>query len=81
MPLVAPALKQKLEQAILAGLQREFAKESAVDPTTYKRMAAAISDIATVLVTAITTEAEVLAGAPTAGGPASQVTVGPSKIL
>lgn len=81
MALVAPALKQKLEQAILAGLQREFAKEAAVDPTTYKRMAAAISDMATVLVTAITTEAEVLPGAPTAGSPAAHVVTGPSKIL
>lgn len=81
MALVAPALKQKLEQAILAGLQREFAKEAAVDPTTYKRMAAAISDIATVLVTAITTEAEVLPGIGTAGSPPAHTSVTPGKIL
>ena len=81
MALLAPALKQKLEQAILAGLQKEFAKEAGSDPTSHKRMAAAISNIAEVLVAAITTEAEVLPGIGTAGGPAAQSTITPGKIL
>ncbi len=81
MALIASALKKKLEQAILAGLQKEFAKEAGSDPTSHKRMAAAISNIAEVLVAAITSEAEVLPGTPTAGGPAAQATVGPGKIL
>ena len=64
MALVAATMKAQLNAAILAALQREFAKElagggpAALD--TYTRIAAALSDIADVIVTQIQTQAQVV---------------------
>lgn len=81
MPLVAPALKKELEAALLAGFTRVFPKEFAADPTSYKKQADAISDIAMVLVKTIVADALVLPGIATAGSPAAQTSVSPGKIL
>lgn len=80
MPLVAPLIKKKVEQALISGFQKEFPKEAAADPSSYARMAAAISELVPVLIEAIVTQAEVLPGIPTAGSPAAQVSVSVGKI-
>lgn len=81
MALVAPKLKKDLETALVSALTREFAKEGGADPASHKKLAAAISDIALVIVKALQTEAEVLPGIATAGSPAAQTSVSPGKIF
>lgn len=84
MPLVAPDIKKQLQDTIFAAFKREFAKELAGNKNaenTYRRMAAAISDIAMVLVTQLQTNAQVTippGGIVTVGSPATQTTVTPS---
>ena len=81
MALVAPKIKKDLESALLAAFAREFPKEASADPSSYKKMAAAISDAALIIVKALQTEAEIIPGIPTAGGSSAQATVAPGKIL
>lgn len=80
MPLVAPLIKKKVEAALLAGFTKEFPKEASADPTSYQRMAAAISEMVPVLIESIVTQAEVLPGIATAGSPPAHVSVAPGKI-
>ena len=84
MPLIAPVIQQKLELAIIAELTASFG--ASADPKTvtdsHKKIAAAVAKaVAQVIVTELTTNAQVLPGIPTAGSPAAQTTVGPGKIL
>ena len=80
MPLVAPKLKKKMEATLLSAFIREFGPEAAADPTSHKKMAAAISDVALDIVAAILTEAEVAPGIPLAGSLGGGATTGPGKI-
>lgn len=78
MPLVIPAIQKEMEAAIMAALQTQFAKEGAADPTSHQRTAAAIAQgVTQVIVKALQTQATVLPGIPTGGGP----TTAPGKIF
>lgn len=90
MPLVAAKMKKDLETAILAGLMREHKDDIKANPKAadaHKKMAAALSDIANVIVLALLTEAQIAPGIPVVGagggvpGPMSGVTTAPGKIL
>lgn len=82
MALVAPKIQKEMEAAIYAALQVNFAKEAAADPSSYQKQAAAIAKgVATVLIKALQTEAQVLPGIATAGSPVAQVTTAPGKIF
>lgn len=92
MALSGSALKAKMRATIKAGLEREFGSEiqkgkdySPIAQAQWEKMASAIADIAVDIVTAITTQAEVVPGIPvaTVGGPSNQAgaTTGPGKIL
>lgn len=82
MALIAPKIQKELEAALLSALTQQFAKEAAADPSSHKKQATAIAQaVATVLIKAIQTEAEVLPGISTAGSPAAQVSVSPGKIF
>lgn len=82
MALVAPKIKQDMEAAIMAALTKEFAKEGGADPSSHKKLAAAIAEgVAMIIVKALQTEAEVLPGIATAGSPAAQTSVSPGKIF
>lgn len=84
MPLLAPALKKKIEAVVLSAFQKEFKKEYDADPTTYKRMAKVISEVAEPIVSAITTEAQVMPGISSVGtsptGPTTGATITPGKV-
>lgn len=79
MPLVPTKLKKDMEDAIKSALAREYGGVTPEADADHAKLAAAISDIAIPLVMALTTEAQVIVqpGIPTAGSPASQVSVGP----
>ena len=82
MALVVPKLTKDLEAAIAAALAAEFAGEAGADPSSHKRMAAAIAKaVAMVMVKALQTEAQVLPGIATAGSPAAHTSVAPGKIF
>lgn len=82
MPLIAAKIKKEMEAAIMAALTSEFAAEGGADPSSHKKIAAGVAaGVAEVLVKALTTEAQVLPGIPTAGSPAAQTSVGPGKIM
>jgi hypothetical protein len=80
MALIADKLKKDIEKQLLNALNREFKDSQKADADSNKKLAAAISDIALVIVKALQTEAEVLPAIPTAGSPASQVTTAPGRI-
>jgi len=88
MAMDASGLKAKLKERIYNGLKAEFGS-SASSASSYSpiadehwmKIATAISGIAADIVLEITQNGEVLAGIPTVGGPSSQVTVAPGKIL
>lgn len=83
MPLIQPAIQAKLTKEIDDALSKAFKSETSAgaDPTTHKKMAEAIAEaVSKVIVEELTMNAMVLPGIPTAGSPASQVTVGPGKI-
>ena len=87
MPMQPAALKSKMKETIYNGLKAQFGGEvskgtnyqSAADPM-WEKMAEAISGIAADIVMEIVSNAQVMPGIPTAGGPASQATVAPGKI-
>ena len=81
MALVAAAVKSKMEDAIFAAMKLEFAKEMKSNKEaekSYQRLAKAISEIATVMVDEIQTNAQVslaasagLCATPTSAGTTS----------
>jgi hypothetical protein len=87
MPMQPAALKSKMKQTIYNGLKAQFGGEvakgtnytPAADPM-WEKMAEAISGIAADIVMEIVSNAQVLPGIPTAGGPTNQSTVAPGKI-
>ena len=79
--MVAEALKKEMEAALMTAYAREFKNEAAADPTSYKKQAAVISDLALVLVKFLATQVQVNAGIPTAGSPASQISIGPGTLV
>jgi primase-polymerase (primpol)-like protein len=84
MPLVIPKIKKQVEAAVMAAYQREFgdfATTSKSARSSWKKNAKIAADIAEVIIKAITTDAEVAPGIPTAGGPAAQATSAPGKIV
>ena len=82
MPLVAATIQKSMEAAIQAALDTQLPGGVKADPTAHQKMAAAIAQgVTQVIVAALLTDATVVAGIPTAGSPASQLTVGPGKIF
>lgn len=87
MALNGAALKAKMATSIKAGLARNFSDVSstagygAISEAQWVKIADAVSDIALDIVLAITTQAQVAPGIPTAGGPTNQVTVAPGQII
>lgn len=94
MPLSGPQLKTQFQKTIKDGLKREFggaaSKGDGYSPEAeaqWEKMASAIADIAVDIVTAITTQAQVLPGQQIVGvgggipGPVSGATVSPGQIL
>lgn len=80
MAIVAGLFKQEIQAVVFAGLASQFPQGTLADPTFNLKMSIAISGIADVIVTMLTTQATVSAGQPTAGSPTNQLTVGPGKI-
>lgn len=88
MAMDPAGLKSKLKERIYNGLKAQFgssagqgANYTPVADANWQKMAEAISGIAVDIVMEITQNAQVMPGVATAGGPASQVTVVPGKIL
>lgn len=87
MPMQPAALKSKMKATIYNGLKAQFSGETgqgtnytpAADPM-WEKMAEAISGIAADIIMEITSNAQVMPGIPTAGGPTNQATVAPGKI-
>ncbi len=82
------ALKAKMKATIYNGLKAGFTAEASkgsgytpIADAQWAVMAEAISGIAADIVMEIATNATVLPGIPTAGGPTNQATVAPGKIL
>jgi hypothetical protein len=82
------ALKSKMKETIYNGLKAQFGGDAAqgtnytpVADAQWQKMAEAISGIAADIIMEITSNAQVLPGIPTAGGPTNQATVAPGKIL
>ena len=70
MALVIPAIQKEMEAAIAAALTTQFSKEGPADPSSHQKTAAAIAQgVTQVLIKALTTQAQVLPGIPTGGGP------------
>jgi hypothetical protein len=87
MALNPAALKAAMKQSVYNGLKSNFSAAAAkgqgypaISDAQWMMIADAVSDIAKDIVMEITTNATVLPGIPTAGGPSNQVTVGPGKI-
>lgn len=86
MPMVAAGLKAKMKSTIEAGLAKNFpdvsgtAQYGGVSKEMWTKIADAISDIAADIVLEIQTNAQVLPGIPTAGGPTNQSTIAPGQI-
>ena len=81
MPMLPNKLKSDIEAILVSALTRELSEEAGADPSSHKKLAAAISDIAIPIVQMLLLDATVAPGIPTAGSPAAQVTVGPGKLL
>lgn len=87
MPMDPAGLKSKMKETIYNGFKAQFGA-SAGEGTNYtpvadaqwQKMAEAISGIAADIVMEIVTNAQVMPGIPTAGGPTNQSTVAPGKI-
>lgn len=87
MPMQPAALKSKMKETIYNGLKAQFGSAastgqqySPIADEQWQKMAEAISGIAADIVMEIVSNASVLPGIPTAGGPTNQVTVAPGKI-
>lgn len=87
MPMQPAALKSKMKETIYNGLKAQFGSSagegqdySPIVDAQWHKMAEAISGIAADIIMEITSNAQVLPGIPTAGGPASQTTVAPGQI-
>ena len=88
MALVPATMKKDIEAILISAFTREFKDEVVANPKAtdgHKKLAAAISDIANVIVLHLTTLCQVAPGIPvtTAGSPAAQAgtTVGPGKLI
>lgn len=88
MAMVPAGLKSKMKDTIYNGLKAQFGSSAGtgqaytpIADEQWQKMAEAISGIAADIVMEITQNAQVLPGIPTAGGPTSQTTVAPGKIL
>ena len=84
MALDPQSMKKKMEAILIAAFTREFASEAGINTqaaASHKRHAAAISDLALVIVEELLTVAQVAPGIATAGSPSAQVTVAPGKII
>jgi hypothetical protein len=80
-------LKAKMKATIHNGLKAQFGGDAAkgkdysgIADAQWEKMAEAISGIAADIVMEIVSNAQVLPGIPTAGGPTNQATVAPGKI-
>lgn len=87
MPMQPAALKSKMKETIYNGLKAQFGGEAAKGQNytpeadaMWQKMAEAISGIAADIVMEIVSNAQVMPGIPTAGGPTNQTTVAPGKI-
>ncbi len=87
MPMQPAALKSKMKETIYNGLKAQFGGSAAqgqqyspVADEQWQKMAEAISGIAADIVMEIVSNAQVMPGIPTAGGPTNQATVAPGKI-
>jgi len=81
MAIVLQQMQSDLEKSIFIALSKEFAKESAADPESNKKLAAAIAKGVAIGLAKAFVSAEVAPGIPTAGSPISQVTTAPGKLL
>lgn len=82
MPLVAAIIQKEMESSIMSALSAEFANEASADVSSHKRIASAVAKgVTTTLIKALQTQAQVLPGIPTAGSPASQISVGSGTIF
>ena len=87
MPMQPAALKSKMKETIYNGLKAQFGGEASKGQNytpeadaMWQKMAEAISGIAADIVMEIVSNAQVMPGIPTAGGPTNQTTVAPGKI-
>lgn len=87
MPMQPAALKSKMKETIYNGLKAQFGgaagqgeQYSPIADEQWQKMAEAISGIAADIVMEIVSNAQVMPGIPTAGGPTNQSTVAPGKI-
>lgn len=87
MAMDPAGLKSKLKERIYNGLKAQFSSSASqgqgytpIADEHWQKMAEAISGIAADIVLEIQTNAMVMPGIPTAGGPSNQVTVAPGKI-
>lgn len=87
MAMQPAALKAKMKDTIHAGLKAQFGSDagkgqdySPIADAQWEKMAEAISGIALDIVMEIVSNAQVLPGIPTAGGPTNQATVAPGMI-
>ena len=87
MALDATVLQKKIEAALIAGFAREFKEEEAKSPVaiaSHKKQAAAISDIAKVIVETLISSVQVMPGIAIVGtspvGPVTGQTSSPGKI-
>lgn len=88
MALDPAGLKSKIKERIYNGLKKEFGSSAgtadaytSVADAQWQKVAEALSGIAMDIIDEITTNGQVAPGIPTAGGPTSQVTVAPGKII
>lgn len=82
MPLIEPKIKKELQDEIIKELKAlsKGADKKTVSAS-HKKLATAIAAaVAKVIVGAITKDAMIGPGIPTAGSPAAQATVAPGKI-
>jgi hypothetical protein len=87
MPMDPAGLKSKIKATVYNGLKSQFSSSAGqgnaytpVSDAQWNKMAEAISGIAMDIVAEIQSNAMVLPGIPTAGGPTNQATVAPGKI-
>jgi aspartate aminotransferase-like enzyme len=82
MALIPATIQQQMTQAIKAALDTAMPEGVKADPSSHQKLAAAIAQgVTTVMVTALTTQAQVMPGIVTAGSPATQTSTTPGKIV
>ena len=83
MALDPLAIKKKAEEALISALAKEMKDEIKVNPqaaASHKRLAAAISEIAKVIIEEILTNGQVAPGIITAGSPTTQTSTSVGKL-